>query len=663
MTSQSPFLLSIRNLHVRIALNDIFRCEEFILQRGDKVLLTSASGFGKSVFLNCVAGLLPTQFVVNGEFIRNDNNEMKYETYVRHRRPLNKVGMIFQDAVNSLHPFRPVRDQLKRFPKDKLTQDLLSFGFNPEKRDFLAGRHFRNQLSGGECQRISLLYALDAKKELLLLDEPLTDIDTFARQKIEDILADRIFEKLSDKTAILVTHNAEWLRDKLDPNSIRHFVIDDDGGRGPELYEVFGERKLEQVQWNLPKAERSTVSGLPAAFAEQPIFRFRVQNRIDLKSGNTNFTVWPFQQSTGLSNGLELRRGEGVALYGLSGSGKSFLLRSIAGLWSRTVLRRVDRQADFSSSEAGAMQDINRMEAAQLASNIQYIFQNNRASVILTQTIDEDLKELKELAVRRTRKMLKSQSGKSPLSISDHEIGQSIDCMIEDLWLNWLKIPHSAYEQRDQRRVFDLSLGMLRRYIFIRALIKLDVHTAWQQGEADDTFKEAPWQVRFKPRLLLADEISRGLDSNSLQGLARLIVHLKEKAGLSIIVVSHENKFIAALAERVFLIVDGFVMPTPFAPKEVPNVVESTTEYFAPEPSLINPIYSVYCSPTHQTSNGTGLPSPEFCEKLLSSSTAGCVVARMLGGNSQTGQGCPNNGHVDCSARALAENNQHGVCC
>ena len=166
--------------------------------------------------------------------------------------------------------------------------------------------------------------------------------------------------------------------------------------------------------------------------------------------------------------------------------------------------------------------------------------------------------------------------------------------------------------------------------------------------------------------MLLADEISRGLDAGSLVELATLIKDLKDEAGLSVVVVSHENRFTAALAERIYLIVDGYLMPTPMMPAPQTGSDEAA---FLPQDGLLNPVYDVYCRGSGGAATGQATePEPDRMPARLDGEILpGCVVHQLLGGtpgeNTAGNLGCRNHGAERCLDLVANRAKVCSVCC
>jgi molybdate transport system ATP-binding protein len=161
--------------------------------------LFGPSGSGKTTLLRCVAGLerATGSLHINGDVWQDDTKFIS-----THRRPL---GYVFQEA--SLFPHMSVRANLeyglKRIPpcerRVPLEQVVEWLGLN-----HLIERGDPAKLSGGERQRIAISRALLTSPRLLLMDEPLSALDTASKQEILPYLQ-RLHREL-DIPVLYVSH-------------------------------------------------------------------------------------------------------------------------------------------------------------------------------------------------------------------------------------------------------------------------------------------------------------------------------------------------------------------------------------------------------------------------------------------------------------------------
>lgn len=197
-------LLSLENIHLAYdtphGLREVVRDFSLSLDRGHIGSLLGASGCGKSTVLRAIAGFEPVR---QGQIALD---QVVISSPTRHLAPeLRRVGMMFQDYA--LFPHLNVaqnvafglRRQEKGRRKARVAEMLDMVGLAH------AGDSYPHELSGGQQQRVALARALAPAPELLLLDEPFSNLDVDTREhlafEVRDIL------RSSGHTAILVTHN------------------------------------------------------------------------------------------------------------------------------------------------------------------------------------------------------------------------------------------------------------------------------------------------------------------------------------------------------------------------------------------------------------------------------------------------------------------------
>lgn len=167
---------------------------------GELVCLLGPSGCGKSTTLFMIAGLeSPTE----GQ-IFFDNKE------VSHMDPEDRdIGMVFQNYA--LYPHMSVEDnilfplRMRRIPRTEQKKRLSEIAQKLQISDLL--RRKVPQLSGGQQQRIAIARALIKEPSILLLDEPLSNLD--ARLRIELRGEIRALQQKLGITTIFVTHDQE----------------------------------------------------------------------------------------------------------------------------------------------------------------------------------------------------------------------------------------------------------------------------------------------------------------------------------------------------------------------------------------------------------------------------------------------------------------------
>lgn len=170
------------------------------MEPGHIACLLGASGCGKTTVLRAIAGFEP----LRAGRILLDGAELS--TPARCVAPERRhVGMMFQDYA--LFPHLDARNnvgfglrRLARNEREQRVHEMLELvGLSH------AAASFPHELSGGQQQRIALARALAPAPELLLLDEPFSNLDADARERLAFELRDIL--KKTGHTAILVTHD------------------------------------------------------------------------------------------------------------------------------------------------------------------------------------------------------------------------------------------------------------------------------------------------------------------------------------------------------------------------------------------------------------------------------------------------------------------------
>jgi len=199
----------------------------FDIAPGEVMTLMGVSGVGKSTVLNWLIGASQPMFMVEGEAWLGN---LRVDVLPTEQR---RIGILFQDDL--LFPHFNVGDNLayalpadtkgsktrQRAIKEVLTSAGLSDFYDRDPAT----------LSGGQRARVSLLRALIAEPQALLMDEPFSKLDSTLRQQFRRFVYERIDERKIP--TLLVTHDAE---------DIPH------GGNVLELHEGGGVAKIKGTE-------------------------------------------------------------------------------------------------------------------------------------------------------------------------------------------------------------------------------------------------------------------------------------------------------------------------------------------------------------------------------------------------------------------------------
>lgn len=195
-------LLEVRDLHLAYGDNEVVHGLAFSLPRGAIGCLLGPSGCGKTTVLRCIAGFEPPQ---RGEIVLGGERVSAPGLIVPPER--RRVGMVFQDFA--LFPHLSVAQNiafgLRGWPSAARNARLRELA--ELVRLEASVEQFPHELSGGQQQRVALARALAPRPDLLLLDEPFSNLDVELREQLSVEVRDVI--KASGATAVLVTHDQQ----------------------------------------------------------------------------------------------------------------------------------------------------------------------------------------------------------------------------------------------------------------------------------------------------------------------------------------------------------------------------------------------------------------------------------------------------------------------
>lgn len=181
------------------------------LIKGEVVSLLGPSGCGKTTLLRLASGIEKIQ---NGEI--KLNNEIVSSSKVHIKPEKRRVGYVFQDSA--LFPHLTILENIffglsksKIIEQTNKIKNLMDEIDVSNLKDF-----FPHQLSGGQQQQVSLVRSIASNPQLILLDEPYSNLDSRLREKIRDQMLHILREY--NISALLVTHDPEeamFMSDKI----------------------------------------------------------------------------------------------------------------------------------------------------------------------------------------------------------------------------------------------------------------------------------------------------------------------------------------------------------------------------------------------------------------------------------------------------------------
>ena len=323
------------------------------VEQGDFLAIVGNNGCGKSTLCKALNGLIP-QFIT-GEFSGRVQVCGLDTTATDIGTLACKVGYVYQDFENQI--IRPtVLDDASYACLNYALPDYLDRGRQALAQCGLQGREadFIWQLSGGQTHLLALAGVLSLQPEVLILDEPIAQLDPQHADRIYGVL--RTLNEQYGKTILVIEHHTEYIADYC-----KHVLLLKDGGVRWKLPTDDALQRVEELQGcnifppqvtiaahrlrqagelDAPRLPATVEEGrrvfarrpgapartpAPALPAGEPVVQFR-----DVAVSYRSVKGDPHTVYDGLD--LTIRKGDKIALIGSNGAGKSTLMKMMVGL-------------------------------------------------------------------------------------------------------------------------------------------------------------------------------------------------------------------------------------------------------------------------------------------------------------------------------------------
>ena len=221
-------LVEVRDLHVRYGAFEAVKGVSFSLGKGEILGIVGESGSGKSTIARTLIGLE-----------KPFSGTISFPASKPPKPPKPSLQMVFQDAVGSLNPRMTVRQALGealrhhvsrlksnvKAAQRRETEDLRREGQDsrlktPETLLDLVGLskavldQYPREMSGGQCQRVSIARALACEPEVLIADEPVSALDVSVQARVLNLLRD--LRRDLGLSILLIAHDLAVVRNVCD---------------------------------------------------------------------------------------------------------------------------------------------------------------------------------------------------------------------------------------------------------------------------------------------------------------------------------------------------------------------------------------------------------------------------------------------------------------
>ena len=194
------------NITFRYGTNTVLENFSLEVESGTIVCLVGPSGCGKTTLVRALLGLNKPEA---GSITVGDR--VLFDAKKRVNVPAEKrnIGIVFQDYA--VWPHMTVLENVsyplkkQRRPKDEIRQRAMKALEQVHMTEY--ANHLPNQLSGGQQQRVAIARALVIDSDLLVMDEPITNLDAKLREEM--LLEIRMIQKRLNATILYITHDQQ----------------------------------------------------------------------------------------------------------------------------------------------------------------------------------------------------------------------------------------------------------------------------------------------------------------------------------------------------------------------------------------------------------------------------------------------------------------------
>jgi ABC-type glutathione transport system ATPase component len=297
-----------------VSLGDrlLFDIGTFAPTAGSSTAIVGKTGSGKSVLLRALSGLLPASpFSISGSMRLHGRTayEGGVKTSRRAWRAIMASGLVYvpAESAQSLNPALTIEQNLRLLAPESgpLVERRLRDYFRIEFGRF--ARHYPDEVSGGELQRVTLMILLARRGGLVYLDEPTVNLDRQLRGRFIEFLNAEILDDRG-KTVLVASHDLDFVR-ALRVDS----VLSLEGGRLKALGGV-----PESLGFERSRGEKAAAPGLELRDVAQ---RYTARRLL----GDRQYLAY---------RGLRVNFGKST-IYGItgpSGCGKTSMIRAILRL-------------------------------------------------------------------------------------------------------------------------------------------------------------------------------------------------------------------------------------------------------------------------------------------------------------------------------------------
>lgn len=198
--------VSFQNVKAQYGKNVIFNDFSLEVNSGEIMCLVGPSGCGKTTLVRCLLGLTKPE---KGKI--SIGNRVLFDSEKKINIPVEKrnIGIVFQDYA--VWPHMTVIENVsyplkkRKVPKEEIKERAMKALSQVKMTQY--ANHLPSQLSGGQQQRVAIARALVVGAEVVVMDEPITNLDAKLREEM--LLEIRMIQKNLGATILYITHDQQ----------------------------------------------------------------------------------------------------------------------------------------------------------------------------------------------------------------------------------------------------------------------------------------------------------------------------------------------------------------------------------------------------------------------------------------------------------------------
>jgi energy-coupling factor transport system ATP-binding protein len=498
---------------------------DFEVEKGEFVLITGPTGSGKTTLGLTISGLIPNfidgsfkgEVLIDGELMTKKNfPELGLKVGIVWQNPENQLfGLsVEEEIVFSLENMALPNEEIQ----ERLEWALQVVGMS----EFLNKSPY--ELSGGQKQRVVIAAVLARRPEILVLDEPMAELDPQGRDDVIKVIEE--LRKIENMTIIIIEHRIEELMDYIDNAVLMedgrisfkaepHIFFSDPEGlkrkgvRPPQVVEFFNRvKELNNSIFNkdkIPLTLNQAREALEKSLLKKPSRMLDLKNELftnlekmerePIIEVNSLSFIYPDGTKALTDVDLKIHKGDLVAIVGQNGSGKTTLIKHFIGLLKPTkgTVKVLGR-------------NVKELSIAELSRKVGYVSQNPDYQ-IFSKSVQEEI-----------------AFGPKNLNMSNKEIQERVQMALDSVKISHLKEKNPIFLSRADKQK-----------VVIASALAMD------------------------PQILVLDEPTNALDYKEVQNLFKLIQNLHQ-SGRTIIFITHDMLLAAEYAEEIIVMSQGRII-------------------------------------------------------------------------------------------------------